>query len=175
MNEQKAEKEITEGLLQEPTVIAITRENPSLFHKILTLFGWKRALARRFTISPLVLGTKLRIASLIAEMNFGNLDGLEASEDGKTLRLKFRDNDSIIRVGLQNIRDNTDLLIRVIALYLTNSRKEPSRRLEKFLRWNIAQADMINLFNRVLPALQLNFFLSCLVSLQGEMILNGKD
>jgi hypothetical protein len=150
------QKETVGAILQETVAFLVHVNRKGILHKLGIL-----PKTRKFTISPAVLATMLKISRELLSVKLG--DGFDINK-GDT-----------IPVVSQAITDNTDILVRVIALAIENGGKEPRKGLEKFLKRNLSAAEMFQLLSLVIKKIDIMGFMSSIIAIKGVSLLNPEE
>ena len=120
---------------------------------------------RKFVIYPIKMGALLKISKILLDLDTEELVGVMKNE-GKEV--------NILDLGAKNIVENKDKLIKMIAYGITNSEKEPSKSLIKFLNDNLTAKEGLKLMTLVVQQMDVSPFLASLVSLKGMNLLANK-
>lgn len=146
---------ITETVLHESARYTITVKRTTILHRL----GLKPSHVV-ITISPIVLGTLLKIARELSNFSFAGAEVL-SQKDGTV---------DFLELGIKNIIQNNDKLVNVIALAITNTDAEPPKKLVKFLRENLSPADGREILSLIVDKMDVMDFLACTVLATRTMI-----
>lgn len=157
MNE-KIKQEVVDTILQEGVDFTVTISNPNWLHRIKIL-----PIEKVFKIYPIKLGTLLKIAKILIEINPDQLESLSDGEDG-----------SFLEKGFSIIVNNKDNMIKVIAYGIVNRKREPSKRLINFLDYNLTPKELLKILILVIRQMDVTDFLASMVFVVGKMNLLRK-
>lgn len=156
LDAKKVRKQTADTVLQEGVDFFITVNKPSLLHKL----GLK-PLKRSFNIKPLVTGTLLQISKIIEEM--------------KVLSEETMKDRTLLDVGVDQVNENKDHLIKIIAFAIHNGPGQPSRQLLKFLDHNLTPKEMLQVLSVAVRQMDVMSFLSSIMSVKGMSLLNPRE
>lgn len=145
-----------EALLQEPVGFLVHVNKKGFLHKLRILPN-----SRRFIIKPAVLATMLKISRELLSVSFDE---------------KFDLNKGItIPIAAKAIEDNTDKLIRIIALAIANRGKEPATGMESFLKKNLSSSEMFQLISIIIQKIDIMGFMSSIIAIKGVSLINPEE
>lgn len=115
---------------------------------------------KKFVVYPLVLVTVLRISEIINQIDEKFLDVPKKDEE-------------IRELSKQNILQNKDRLLEIIAYAIENTGKKPSKRLIRFLDKNLTSKECNGLIGVIKTLMGEDHFFASTISLKG-MVLTKK-
>jgi hypothetical protein len=174
MQGKKAETETTDttstirntidSVLEKGVDFTIKVQKQNILHKLHIL-----PTERQFVIYPLNMGTVLKISEILFDINTDELD--------EPLNNPDKENDkqfNFLEAGVNQIIENKDKVIKIIAYGITNSKKEPSRQLINFLDNNLNAKEGLKLVTLIVQQMNVSPFLASLVSLKGMNLMKMK-
>ena len=174
MQGKKAETESTDttstirntidSVLEKGVDFTIKVQKQNILHKLHIL-----PTERQFVIYPLNMGTVLKISEILFDINTDELD--------EPLNNPDKENDkqfNFLEAGVNQIIENKDKIIKIIAYGITNSKKEPSRQLVNFLDNNLNAKEGLKLVTLIVQQMNVSPFLASLVSLKGMNLMKMK-
>jgi len=174
MQGKKAETETTDttstirntidSVLEKGVDFTIKVQKQNILHKLHIL-----PTERQFVIYPLNMGTVLKISEILFDINTDELD--------EPLNNPDKENDkqfNFLEAGVNQIIENKDKIIKIIAYGITNSKKEPSRQLINFLDNNLNAKEGLKLVTLIVQQMNVSPFLASLVSLKGMNLMKMK-
>jgi len=174
MQGKKAETESTDttstirntidSVLEKGVDFTIKVQKQNILHKLHIL-----PTERQFVIYPLNMGTVLKISEILFDLNTDELDEpLNNPDKEKDKQFNF------LEAGVNQIIENKDKVIKIIAYGITNSKKEPSRQLINFLDNNLNAKEGLKLVTLIVQQMNVSPFLASLVSLKGMNLMKMK-
>jgi hypothetical protein len=174
MQGKKAETESTDttstirntidSVLEKGVDFTIKVQKQNILHKLHIL-----PTERQFVIYPLNMGTVLKISKILFDLNTDELDEpLNNPDKDKDKQFNF------LEAGVNQIIENKDKVIKIIAYGITNSKKEPSRQLVNFLDNNLNAKEGLKLVTLIVQQMNVSPFLASLVSLKGMNLMKMK-
>lgn len=174
MQGKKAEAETTDttstirntidSVLEKGVDFTIKVQKQNILHKLHIL-----PTERQFVIYPLNMGTVLKISEILFDLNTDELDEpLNNPDKEKDKQFNF------LEAGVNQIIENKDKVIKIIAYGITNSKKEPSRQLVNFLDNNLNAKEGLKLVTLIVQQMNVSPFLASLVSLKGMNLMKMK-
>jgi hypothetical protein len=174
MQGEKAETETTDttstirntidSVLEKGVDFTIKVQKQNILHKLHIL-----PTERQFVIYPLNMGTVLKISEILFDLNTDELDEpLNNPDKEKDKQFNF------LEAGVNQIIENKDKVIKIIAYGITNSKKEPSRQLVNFLDNNLNAKEGLKLVTLIVQQMNVSPFLASLVSLKGMNLMKMK-
>ncbi|MFA7218074.1 MAG: hypothetical protein WC057_05685 [Dehalococcoidales bacterium] len=174
MQGKKAETESTDttstirntidSVLEKGVDFTIKVQKQNILHKLHIL-----PTERQFVIYPLNMGTVLKISEILFDINTDELDEpLNNPDKEKDKQFNF------LEAGVNQIIENKDKVIKIIAYGITNSKKEPSRQLVNFLDNNLNAKEGLKLVTLIVQQMNVSPFLASLVSLKGMNLMKMK-
>jgi len=174
MQGKKAETETTDttstirntidSVLEKGVDFTIKVQKQNILHKLHIL-----PTERQFVIYPLNMGTVLKISEILFDINTDELDEpLNNPDKEKDKQFNF------LEAGVNQIIENKDKVIKIIAYGITNSKKEPSRQLINFLDNNLNAKEGLKLVTLIVQQMNVSPFLASLVSLKGMNLMKMK-
>jgi len=148
------------SILEEGVDFTITIQNKNVFHRLNLIPS-----ERKFIIYPIKMGALLKISEILLDLNTDELIGVMKKNDKET---NFMD------LGVKNIVENKDKLIKMIAYGIVNGEKEPSKKLIRFLNENLTTKEGLKLVTLVIQQMDVSPFLASLVSVKGMNLLQMK-
>ena len=158
--DKEIKRDAIDSILEKGVDFEITVTKMNILHKLNLI-----SVKRKFVIYPINMGTMLKISELLLDLDTDELAGVMKSE-GKEV--------NILDLGAKNIIENKDKLIKMIAYGITNSEKEPSKNLIKFLNENLTAKEGLRLMTLVVQQMDVSPFLASLVSIKGMNLLQTK-
>ena len=149
-----------DSILEKGVDFEITTTNISIFHKL-----HLKPIKRKFVIYPIKMGTLLKISEILLDLDTEELTDVMKNGDKEI---------NLLDLGAKNIIENKDKLIMMIAYGITNSEKEPSKNLIKFLNENLTAREGLKLMTLVVQQMDVSPFLASLVSIKGMNLLETK-
>lgn len=174
MQGKKAEAETTDttstirntidSVLEKGVDFTIKVQKQNILHKLHIL-----PTERQFVVYPLNMGTVLKISEILFDLNTDELDEpLNNPDKEKDKQFNF------LEAGVNQIIENKDKVIKIIAYGITNSKKEPSRQLINFLDNNLNAKEGLKLVTLIVQQMNVSPFLASLVSLKGMNLMKMK-
>lgn len=149
-----------DSILEKGVDFTITVQNKNILNKLnLT------PSERKFVIYPIKMGTLLKISKILLDLDTDELVGAMKDEDKEI---------NLFDLGVKNIVENKDKMIKMIAYGIVNSEKEPSKNLIKFLNENLTAKEGLKLMTVIVRQMDVNPFLASLVSIKGMNLLQTK-
>lgn len=113
---------------------------------------WKlRPEKRSFQISPLKIGSAMRISKLMLDVEFkGAID---------------------ISSMTETIYGSGEKMAEVIAIAITNRKGRPSRSLVNLLKWNLTSSELKTLTSAVVKSINIESFLTTIILMKGVNVL----
>ena len=108
----------------------------------------------------MVCGTLLRISKEVNDIKFNSEEKLEGV--------------NLIAKAFESALSDTQCLINVLALAITNSEKRPGEKLKKFLLENLTTAQMMKILMMVVNQLNVNDFLNSIILVKGMSLVKGE-
>ena len=158
--DKQIRQEAIDSILEKGVDFTITTTNRNIFHKLhLT------PTERKFVIYPIKMGALLKISKILLDLDTDELTEVMKHEEKEV---------NILDLGAKNIIENKDKLIRMIAYGITNSEKEPSKRLIKFLNDNLTAKEGLKIMTLIVQQMDVSPFLASLISIKGMNLLQTK-
>jgi hypothetical protein len=158
-----AEKTV-KAIMQEPIEVRVTINRLNLLHRIGIL-----KKERKFILRPLYLGTLLRISKVVFDIK-------DIQEEGELKDI------NLVAKALEMALMNTDKLIDVIALAITNNKILPDKKLKKFLMENLDAQQAFQLVTMISAQINVLSFINSIILIkrvslinQGEIIAPGES
>lgn len=142
---------VTDTVLQQPVDITIKVNKQNLLHKLKIL-----PKSKTFKVSPILMGTLLRISKIV-----DTIDSIDPNSQKQLFHL-----------SLDLIATNTDKLIEVLALAITNTKAIPKSSLKDFLFWNLTADEMYNLLQIILGKMDVMPFTNSIILIRGVSLTN---
>ena len=142
------------SLLAEGVDFFVKYDNPGILRRIGLL-----PKEKRFVIYPIKLGTLILISKEILSIDVGPA---------------VSEKDDAIDIVIRNIATNTDKLVKIIAIAITNSPADTSR-LEAFIRKNMTPKEMYSILKIVISQMDVKDFLSSIMSVRGMSLLKAEE
>ena len=142
------------SLLAEGVDFFVKYDNPGILRRIGLL-----PKEKRFVIYPIKLGTLILISKEILSIDVGPA---------------VSEKDDAIDIVIRNIASNTDKLVKIIAIAITNSPADTSR-LEAFIRKNMTPKEMYSILKIVISQMDVKDFLSSIMSVRGMSLLKAEE
>lgn len=153
-----------DSVLEKGVDFTIKVQKQNILHKLHIL-----PTERQFVIYPLNMGTVLKISEILLDLNTDELDEpLNNPDKEKDKQFNF------LEAGVNQIIENKDKVIKIIAYGITNSKKEPSRQLVNFLDNNLNAKEGLKLVTLIVQQMNVSPFLASLVSLKGMNLMKMK-
>ena len=145
------QKQAIDVILERGVEFTVTVAHPNILHRLGII-----PTEKHFTIRPLYLGALLRISRLVLEIDANVL---------KTAGGNLHD------IGVESIAKYKDTMVRIAALAIMNSDREPGRRLLRYLDRNLNVRDLLRILNLVVRQMDVKDFLACMVSMRSLNLL----
>jgi hypothetical protein len=142
------------AIFQEPVTVTISVNKITWLHRLRIL-----PKKRKFIIKPIVLGTLLRISK----------EAFSMTDPGDLLHHK---DINLVAKALEIAFTDTESLINVLALAITNEKKLPSKRLKYFLRGNLDTVESFNLVAVIVGQLSVMSFMNTITLIKRVSLLN---
>lgn len=150
MEEKQTLKKVVDAAVQEPIGFRIHIKPKNKFHRWLQSKGIVPA-TKHFEISPLSLGTCMRISKILVDvqmMNRGTMDEIIAS-----------------------FQNNSERLAEIVAIAVVNSKTLPSQKLVHFFLYKLSPDELKSLVEIVIDQMKLEAFMITIVSVKGLNVL----
>ena len=148
-------QKMADTVLQEAVEYAVTVKRPNLWQKLS-----KARRVRILRIQPITLGALLKIARVM--MDFLFVDSEAFTQQSGTV--------DFLEIGMKNIAQNGDKLVRVIAHAVTNTEDDPPKELTRFLSNNLTPVEGRELLSLIVDKMNVMDFLACTVLATRTMI-----
>jgi len=145
----------TEAILQEGVDFSVTVAKPNILQRLRIISSVKK-----YKIYPIVLAPLMKISETINE-----IDPRFTQEPEKDKDVAFLVDDNIIQ--------NKNRLVKIIAYGIENTGKSPSKKLMKFLGQNLTSKECLQLVMLIRRLMGNDYFFASTISLKG-MVLNKK-
>ena len=142
-------EEVVNTILEKGVDFTVTVNKLNLLHRIGLLPS-----KRKFIIYPIVMGSLLKIANLLSDMDVSYFEDKE-----KMINLQ--------EVGIDSIAKNKDKMVWVAAYGIVNSEKDPPKSLIRFLDRNLTSKEMLKLVILIVRQMDVSSFLTSTVSATG--------
>ena len=139
-------KKASDAILEKGIDFTISVANPNILHKLIPKYF---PLEKKFIVKPLYYGTTIRMSKIIVQI--GRIEKI---------------NNHVVE-GIEIMARCADLMIDVIAIALINSKKEPSKRLKNFLKYNLTHIETKELLNIVAVQMRTVEFLQSIILIKG--------
>ena len=158
--DKEVKQDAIDSILEKGVDFTITVQNKSILNKL-----HLAPTERKFVIYPIKMGTLFKISEILLGLDTEELLGVMKNEREKV---------SILDLGAKNIVENKDKLVMIIAYGITNSEKEPSKSLIKFLNENLTTKEGLRLVTLVVQQMNVAPFLASLIQTKGMNLLQEK-
>ena len=153
---------VTNTMLQEGVDFTLTVTKPSFWHKIKL-----QKTYRRFVIYPICLGTLLKIAELINDIDSFEYDEKNFLEDAITKIVKYSGRFAeIIALAIINKPFSENSLIRIM-------QRKQFKRLIRFINGNINQREAMKLLGIVIQQMDIQHFFALMVSMNKMKVMEN--
>lgn len=159
------QKDVIDAILEKGVDFNVVITHPTVIERIGIRLGIVTK-KRTFYIHPLCLGTLLKVAKLVLDI------------DGSVLETA---GDDLHNVGIESIVNHKDAMVMIVALAIINEDRNPPDRLIRFLNRNLTVRDLMRLLILVIRQMEVKDFLACMVSAKNMNLLeaarkrNGKS
>ena len=153
-----------DSILEKGVDFTVKVQKQNILHKLHIL-----PTEKQFVVYPLTMGTVLKISQILFDLNTDELDEpFNNTEKEKDKQFNF------LEAGVNQIIENKDKVIKIIAYGITNSKKEPSKQLINFLDNNLNAKEGLKLVTLIIQQMNVSPFLASLVSLKGMNLMRMK-
>jgi hypothetical protein len=152
MSDNTVLKASAEAILDKTRTITVDVKPQTWFERLAMRMGWM-AKQRKFDVKPLCLGSVMRISKLFLDIED---DALKNNLLNGTYTL---------------INGATPHVIQAVAIGICNSRKEPSKKLLRFIENNFTQEELLCLFQVVYQQMDIQSFLRSIILIKGTNVL----
>ena len=158
MENNNIKKETIDTIFEEGTEFYITIDNPNILHKLHLL-----PKKRKFVIYPMKLGSLLKISKELIDINAEELENIK--EDDTT---------DLFDIGLKNIIENKNKMVKIVSYGIINKNREPPKRLLKFLDNNLSAKELLRIIILIVQKMDVSDFLACIVSMKRISLLGAE-
>jgi len=143
-NPKEVLKKASDAILETGIDFTITVANPNILHKLKIL-----PTEKKFIVKPLFYGTTIKMSKIIIQID------------------KLEQVDNHIVEGIEYMAKYADMMVDVVAIALTNSKRNPSRALKNFIKNNLTAIEVFKLLNIVAVQMRTIEYLQSIILIKG--------